>query len=117
MSKKKKALLITAGLLILIGLCIGSVGIYAHRLINQPKYYVPEERIVPAVKLPKNNAEKLNHVPGYNEVLYRLQLVMGDNHYKLAEDPHDAHAKEAFRHYVNAADMSASLHDNEAYSN
>ncbi len=64
----------------------------------------------------KNNAEKLNHVPGYNEVLYRLQLVMGDNHYKLAEDPHDAHAKEALRHYVNAADMSASLHDNEAYS-
>ncbi|MBR2844837.1 MAG: SEL1-like repeat protein [Solobacterium sp.] len=64
----------------------------------------------------KNNAEKLNHVPGYNEVLYRLQLVMGDNHHNLAEDPHDAHAKEAFRHYVNAADMSASLHDNEAYS-
>ncbi|MDO4193687.1 MAG: hypothetical protein Q4D24_10325 [Erysipelotrichaceae bacterium] len=64
----------------------------------------------------KNNAEKLNHVPGYNEVLYRLQIVMGDNHHNLAKDPHDAHAQSAFRHYVNAADMSASLHDNEAYS-
>lgn len=64
----------------------------------------------------KNNAEKLNHVPGYNEVLYRLQIVMGDNHHNLSKDPHDAHAQSAFRHFLNAADMSASLHDNEAYS-
>ncbi|MBR6940871.1 MAG: hypothetical protein IKH65_08700 [Clostridia bacterium] len=76
MSKKKKALLITAGLLILIGLCIGSVGIYAHRLINQPKYYVPEERIVPAVKLPKNNAEKLEYlIETYNAAFCDETLV------------------------------------------
>ena len=63
-----------------------------------------------------NNAEKLNDVPGYNKVLYHLQMVMGDHHHVLSKDPHDAHAMEAFRHYVNAADMSESLHDGEAYS-
>lgn len=63
LSKKAKTLLIILGLLLLIGTCCLCVALYAKKIINTPKFEVPEPApLASATPLPEGDAEGLAYI-------------------------------------------------------
>lgn len=62
MSKKKKALLIAAGLVLLIAICSVSLYFYAKNEINKPKFIVPENKKSAAVEIPNDSPGIMSYV-------------------------------------------------------
>ncbi len=62
MSKKKRNLLIIAGLVLLIAICSVSLYFYAKKEINKPKFIVPENKKSSAVEIPNSPSGILSYV-------------------------------------------------------
>ena len=62
LSKSKKTVLITLAVILFIGLCFGSVGIYARHEINKPTLEVPVEEPVYINEIPEKDEEKLSYL-------------------------------------------------------
>lgn len=74
LSRKAKAALLAAGLILLIGVCCLCVTLYAKSVINAPKFEKPEEAPLPSVtEIPASEAEKL----AYLEKLYTESFCKG----------------------------------------
>ncbi|MCQ2475332.1 MAG: hypothetical protein MJ173_05430 [Clostridia bacterium] len=63
LSKKAKGLLLALGILALLGACIICVSAYAKKVMNEPKFEIPEaEPLASATAIPDSDAEKLLYV-------------------------------------------------------
>lgn len=82
LSKKSKGLLIALGVIALLGTCVICVSAYAKKLMNEPKFVVPEdEPPVSATPIPESDADKLLYV----EKLFAGSFGKGNNISKKTE--------------------------------
>lgn len=82
LSKKAKGLLIALVVLAILGVCIVCVSSYAKKLMNEPKFVVPEaEPLASATSIPETEEEKLLYV----EKLFIGSFGRGNNISKRTE--------------------------------
>lgn len=82
LSKKAKGFLIALGVLALLGTCIVCVSAYAKKLMNEPKFEIPEAApLASATEIPQSDAQKLLYV----EKLFAGSFGKGNNVSKKTE--------------------------------
>lgn len=88
LSKKAKGALIALGIIALLGICIVCVSAYAKKLMNEPKFIIPEAKpLASATLIPEGDSEKLSYVKNLfdssfgkgNNVSKRTEISINDD--------------------------------------